>query len=56
MNEGRGITRLHPVAGWIETFAPPGHPDPFADRWMPEAVAWSLDKLSAEAKRPEGGS
>lgn len=39
-----GITRLHPVAGWIETFAPPGHPDPFADHSLPEATAWNLER------------
>lgn len=51
-----GIDRLHPVAGWIDSFAPPGHPNPFADHWLPEAVAWSLDKLAAEGQPPEGGS
>ena len=49
-----GIDRFHAVAGWIDTFAPPGHPDPFADHWLPEAVAWSLEKLTAEDQRPEG--
>lgn len=47
-----GITRLHPVAGWIDTFAPPGHPNPFADHWLPEAVAWSLEKLLGSATEP----
>ncbi len=27
-----GITRLHRSGEWIETLAPPGHPDPFAYR------------------------
>lgn len=31
-----GITRLHPSGEWIATLAPPGHPDPFAYRWLPE--------------------
>lgn len=31
-----GITRQTPTGEWIETFAPPGHPDPFALRWLPE--------------------
>lgn len=39
------ITRLHPDLGWIETFAPPGHPQPLGDQWLPEHVAWCLDKL-----------
>ena len=42
-----GIARLHQVAGWIDTFAPPGHPNPFADHWLPEATAWHLEKLLA---------
>ena len=49
-----GITRWHPVAGWIDTLAPPGHPDPFADHWLPEAEAWYLDKLLAGESEPEG--
>jgi hypothetical protein len=48
-----GIARLHPVAGWIETFAPPGHPNPFADHWLPEATAWHLEKL-VPGPRPDG--
>lgn len=40
-----GICRLHPVAGWIDTFAPPGHPSPFDDQWLPEAEAWYLDEV-----------
>lgn len=49
-----GIARLHPVLGWIDTFAPPGHPDPFAENWLPEATAWHLEKLLAGEQRPDG--
>lgn len=31
-----GITRLHPSGEWIETFAPPRDPNPFAHPWLPE--------------------
>lgn len=31
-----GITRLAPDGEWVETFAPPGDPEPFAHRWLPE--------------------
>lgn len=48
-----GIARLHPRAGWIHTFAPPGHPNPFADHWLPEATAWHIEKLLA-GPRPDG--
>lgn len=48
-----GIGRLHPRAGWIHTFAPPGHPNPFADHWLPEATAWHIEKLLA-GPRPDG--
>lgn len=32
------ITRLHPSGEWIETFAPPGDPNHFAYRWLPECM------------------
>jgi hypothetical protein len=31
--DGYEITRKTPEGEWLETFAPPGHPDPFARRW-----------------------
>lgn len=34
--DGYAITRKTPEGEWLETFAPPGHPDPFNHRWFAE--------------------
>lgn len=40
-----GITRKTPEGDWMETFAPPGDPNPFARRWIPEATLWAMGLL-----------
>ncbi len=39
------ITRKTPEGDWIETFAPPGDPEPFAYRWIPESTLWEWGLL-----------
>ena len=39
------ISRKTPDGQWMETWAPPGDPDPFALDWIPESTLWAMGLL-----------
>ena len=43
--DGYEITRQTPEGEWVETFAPPGHPNPFARRWWAEVDLYIRGEL-----------